>query len=357
VDPTSQLTPPAGTDLSRVAPSFPGSAGDRCLVMGILNVTPDSFSDGQRYLALDKAVDHGLAMSRSGADLVDVGGESTRPGAARVAASEELRRVLPVVRALTESGVAVSIDTMRAHVASAAVEAGATVVNDVSGGLADPDMAHSVAETGAAYVAMHWRTHSVDMQQHTSYDDVVEDVREALARRMDALVSSGIDVRRLVLDPGLGFAKRAEHNWSLLRGLDRIVDLGQPVLIGASRKSFLTQAAAATRCALPAPADPDHLTAAVTALVAAAGVACVRVHDVSSSRDAITVATAWRSRTHDESAKGPVEPGGARLAHAHPVGLQVGADADPAAEALLCPGAPPAGVDHLACEIAEVAED
>jgi len=265
--------------------------------MGILNVTPDSFSDGRRYLAVDKAIDHGLAMSRSGADLVDVGGESTRPGAIRVPAHEELRRVLPVVRALAASGVEVSIDTMRAQVAAAAIEAGATVVNDVSGGLADPDMARSVAETEATYVAMHWRAHSVHMQQHTSYDDVVEDVRDALTRRMEALVDSGIKPGRLVLDPGLGFAKDAEHNWSLLRGLDRILDLGQPVLIGASRKSFLGRAAASPSAALPLPAERDHLTAAVTAFAAAAGIACVRVHDVSASRDSITVAAAWKTPT------------------------------------------------------------
>jgi dihydropteroate synthase len=264
--------------------------------MGILNVTPDSFSDGQKYLAADAAIYHGLAMSRAGADLVDVGGESTRPGATRVPASEELRRVLPVVKALAQSGVAVSIDTMRARVAAAAVEAGATVVNDVSGGLADPDMARTVAGTEATYIAMHWRTHSQHMQQHASYEDVVEEVCEALARRADALINGGIDPGRLVLDPGLGFAKGAAHDWSLLRGLNRIIDLGRPVLVGASRKSFLGHAAGSGGV-VPAPADRDHLTAAVTALAAAAGVACVRVHNVRSSRDAITVATAWRGRT------------------------------------------------------------
>lgn len=294
MDPTTELALLQATDLDPVAAlPFPRSPGDRCLVMGILNVTPDSFSDGQRYLAVEKAVNHGLAMSRAGADLVDVGGESTRPGAARVPVSEELRRVLPVVRGLAQSGVRVSIDTMRARVASAAVEAGATVVNDVSGGLADRDMARTVAATGATYVAMHWRAHSAHMQQHASYDDVVEEVREALVRRLDALVGSGIDPGQLVLDPGLGFAKETEHDWSLLRGLDRIIDLGRPVLIGASRKSFLGQAADSGGV-VPAPADRDHLTAAVTALAASAGVACVRVHDVGSSRDAITVATAWR---------------------------------------------------------------
>ena len=281
---------------ARAPVPFPGSAGDRCLVMGVLNVTPDSFSDGQHYLAVEAAVEHGLAMSRAGADFVDVGGESTRPGAARVPASEELRRVLPVVRGLVQSGVQVSIDTMRAQVASAAIEAGATVVNDVSGGLADRDMARTIAGSGATYVAMHWRAHSIGMQRRTAYDDVLMEVRERLAGRLDALVNCGIDPDRIVLDPGLGFAKEAEHNWTLLRGLDRILDLGRPVLIGASRKSFLGQAASVDGI-VPAPADRDRLTAGVTALAAAAGAACVRVHDVGSSRDAITVATAWRGRS------------------------------------------------------------
>jgi dihydropteroate synthase len=281
--------------LSRRRPfPLPGTASGRCLVMGVLNVTPDSFSDGRRYLALDHAIEHGLVMSGSGADLVDVGGESTRPGADRVTEDEELRRVVPVVRALAASGVPVSIDTMRARVAAAAVEAGAVVVNDVSGGLADPDMARTVAETRATYVAMHWRAHSRHMRQHAAYVDVVEDVREELRRRLDALVAAGIDPARIVLDPGLGFAKEGDQDWSLLRRLDRILDLGRPVLVGASRKSFLGRAAAASEGHLPAPADRDQLSAAVTALVAAAGASCVRVHDVRSSRDAVTVAAAWR---------------------------------------------------------------
>ncbi|MDQ4114403.1 MAG: dihydropteroate synthase [Actinomycetota bacterium] len=262
--------------------------------MGVLNVTPDSFSDGRCYLAFDHAVEHGHVMSESGADLVDVGGESTRPGADRVPESEELRRVIPVVQALAASGVPVSIDTTRARVAAAAVEAGALVVNDVSGGLADTDMARAVAGLDVTYVAMHWRAHSRTMQQHATYVDVVEEVRGELSRRMDALVGAGIDPARIVLDPGLGFAKDDEHNWQLLRHLDRIIDLGQPVLVGASRKSFLGRAAAAPKRLLPAPKDRDNLTTAVTALAAAAGAACIRVHDVRSSRDAVTVAAAWQ---------------------------------------------------------------
>lgn len=274
---------------------FPGTGGERCLVMGVLNVTPDSFSDGQRYLAADRAVEHGLGMSSAGADLIDVGGQSTRPGAHRVPEGEELRRVLPVVRALAESGVRVSVDTMRARVAYAAVEAGASVINDVSGGLADRDMARAAAGVGVPFVAMHWRGHSERMQKLANYDDVVADVCEELKRRSDALLDAGIDPSRLVLDPGLGFAKEAEHNWTLLRRLGEVLDLGYPVLIGASRKSFLGHAAAEADGVLPAAADRDHLTAAVTALVAAAGAACVRVHDVRFSRDAVTVATAWRA--------------------------------------------------------------
>jgi dihydropteroate synthase len=274
----------------------PAVGSDRCLVMGVLNVTPDSFSDGQRFLAVDDAVAHGVDLAAAGADLVDVGGESTRPGAARVSEAEELRRILPVVRALVSSGVRVSIDTMRARVAEAAVAAGATVVNDVSGGLADPDMARAVAALGVAYVAMHWRAHSQNMQEFATYGDVAEEVRAELVLRLRALVDAGIDPELIVLDPGLGFAKDAAHNWALLRGLGRIVDIGQPVLVGASRKAFLGRAAQESSGVLPPAADRDHLTSAVTALAAAAGAACVRVHDVRSSRDAVTVAAAWQGR-------------------------------------------------------------
>ncbi|TQC37657.1 dihydropteroate synthase, partial [Rhodococcus sp. WS4] len=195
----------------------------RCLVMGIVNVTPDSFSDGGLCAAADSAITRGLALAADGADIVDVGGESTRPQAHRVPVAEELRRVLPVVRALSEAGVLVSVDTMRAQVAAAAVEAGAAVVNDVSGGLADPDMAATVAEVDVPYIAMHWRGHSTTMADLAVYDDVVTEVVTELADRLDALISAGIREDRIVLDPGLGFAKTGAHNWALLAHLDRIL--------------------------------------------------------------------------------------------------------------------------------------
>jgi dihydropteroate synthase len=210
--------------------------------MGIVNVTPDSFSDGGRFLDATAAVEHGLRLVRQGADLIDVGGESTRPGAARVSAEEEMRRVVPVVRALSESGARVSVDTMRAAVAAAAVGAGATVVNDVSGGLADPAMLPFLAEADVPCVLMHWRAHSRVMQQHAVYGCVVEEVRGELARRLDAALVAGVRPERIVLDPGLGFAKAGGHNWSVLAGLPRLMTLGFPLLVGASRKRFRNRA-------------------------------------------------------------------------------------------------------------------
>jgi len=265
---------------------------DRCAVMGVLNVTADSFSDGGRYLDAGRAVDHGLRMAADGADLVDVGGESTRPGADRVPADEEAARVVPVVRALVEQGVRVSIDTMRASTARAAVEAGACIVNDVSGGLADPDMLLAVADLGTPYIAMHWRGHSDRMQQLAVYDDVVRDVVGELSARAVDCARAGIDPERVILDPGLGFAKEADHNWALLQGLDALLDLGHPVLVGASRKRFLGSLLAVD--GEPRPLDArDDATDAVSALAAAAGAWCVRVHDVRGSRDAVEVAAAW----------------------------------------------------------------
>src|ERR687894_1431454 len=211
----------------------------RCVVMGVLNVTPDSFSDGGQWLDRDRAVAHGVGMRDAGADLVDVGGESTRPGAPRVEPEAELARVLPVVRELVAAGVCVSIDTTRAAVAEAAVEAGASVVNDVSGGLADPTMAKAIAAAQVPWILMHWRGHSDRMNALAHYGDVVTDVRDELSARVDAAVAAGVEPSRLVLDPGLGFAKTAEHNWALLRRLDVLVELGFPVLVGASRKRFL----------------------------------------------------------------------------------------------------------------------
>ena len=211
----------------------------RCAVLGILNVTPDSFSDGGRYLDHDHAVAHGVAMRDAGADLVDVGGESTRPGAGRVDPATERDRVLPVVRDLVAAGVRVSVDTTRSEVAAAGVEAGAVVVNDVSGGLEDPRMAAVVAEARVPWILMHWRGPSDRMQQLAEYEDVIGEVRQELVARADHAVMAGVDPDQIVLDPGLGFAKTASHNWALLRRLDVLVALGFPVLVGASRKRFL----------------------------------------------------------------------------------------------------------------------
>jgi len=261
--------------------------------MGVLNVTPDSFSDGGLWRDVPLAVAHGLAMIESGADLVDVGGESTRPGARRIALDDELARVMPVIEALVERGVVVSIDTMWAATAQAAVEAGASIVNDVSGGLADPAMLATVARLGTPYAAMHWRGHSERMQQLSHYDDVVSEVVAELADRRQSAIDAGIDPRALVLDPGLGFAKEPEHNWSLLHDLDRVIALGHPVLVGASRKRFLGELLAEGEVPRMM-AGRDVATDAVSALAAAAGAWCVRVHDVAGSRDAVRVAAAWR---------------------------------------------------------------
>jgi dihydropteroate synthase len=261
----------------------------RCLVMGVLNVTPDSFSDGGRYLRLDSAVAHGYAMAQAGADIIDIGGESTRPGAQRISASEELRRVIPVARELVAAGIPVSIDTMRAEVAVASVSLGVQVVNDVSGGLADPAMAGAIAELGVPFVAMHWRAHSAVMQQHTHYaGDIVTAVGDELARRTDSLVAAGVQFERIVVDPGIGFAKDAAHNWALLSRLPELsARLQRPVLVGASRKRFLRRAAGASVM--------DAATASVSALAALAGAKCVRVHDVASNLAAVRVAENWRA--------------------------------------------------------------
>lgn len=264
--------------------------------MGILNVTPDSFSDGGRWLDRDQAVAHGVAMRDEGADLVDVGGESTRPGAPRVEPEIELARVIPVVRELVAEGVRVSIDTTRAAVAEAAVDAGAAVVNDVSGGLADPTMAKAVASAQVPWILMHWRGHSDRMNALADYHDVVTDVRDELSARVDGAVAAGVEPARLVLDPGLGFAKTAEHNWALLRRLDVLVELGFPVLVGASRKRFLGSLLADERGVQRPTSGRDVATAAVSALAAQHGAWGVRVHDVIGSIDAVRVAGAWHGR-------------------------------------------------------------
>jgi dihydropteroate synthase len=265
---------------------------DRCVVMGVLNVTPDSFSDGGHFLAADAAIAHGLEMARDGADLVDIGGESTRPGATRISIDVELERVLPVVEGLTAAGVAVSIDTMRAEVARAAIAAGAVVVNDVSGGLSEPAILSAVADLGVPYIAMHWRGYGDRMHENAVYDDVVREVVDELSARVEDAVAAGVDRRAVVIDPGLGFAKEADHNWALLRRLEALLDLGQPVLVGASRKRFLGSLLAVDGAARPME-QRDKATDAVSALAAAAGVWCVRVHDVRGTRDAVEVARAW----------------------------------------------------------------
>lgn len=277
---------------------LPGLANPgRCLVMGVVNVTPDSFSDAGRWFDPKRAIEHGLEMAGAGADIIDVGGESTRPGAQRVSLEEELRRVGPVVAELAKLGLVVSVDTMRAEVAEHAVEAGARLVNDVSGGLADPAMARLVAKTGTPYVLMHWRGHSHEMQKRATYTDVVREVREELRQRMEAMVEEGVDPGQLILDPGLGFAKRADrsHNWELLAGLSAFAELGRPLLIGGSRKRFLG------RLLSDSGGEPrdfggcDAASVAVTALAAERGAWCVRVHEVGPNADAVRVAAAWSS--------------------------------------------------------------
>ncbi|WP_121193479.1 dihydropteroate synthase [Motilibacter peucedani] len=263
--------------------------------MGVVNVTPDSFSDGGRWLEPGAAVAHGLDLVAEGADLVDVGGESTRPGAARVDADEELRRVLPVVQGLVAAGVPVSIDTMRATTAEAALAAGACLVNDVSGGLADTDLPRVARDAGAAYVVMHWRGHSTSMDERAVYADVVGEVVAELGQRVDALVAAGLDPDQLVVDPGLGFAKRAEHNWAVLAGLEQLAALGRPVLVGASRKRFLGALLSGSD-GVPAPVEErEAATVAVTGLLAAAGVWGVRVHSVRANRAAVEVGRATRA--------------------------------------------------------------
>ncbi|WP_305787589.1 dihydropteroate synthase [Symbioplanes lichenis] len=260
--------------------------------MGILNVTPDSFSDGGRYAGLEAAVGHGVALRAAGADVVDIGGESTRPGAERVGAATEAARVLPVIKELTSAGVPVSIDTTRAAVAAAALEAGAVVVNDVSGGLADPGMAAVVADAGCPWILMHWRGHSRRMADLATYRDVVAEVRTELLARADEAVAAGVDPGRLILDPGLGFAKRAEHNWALSAHLGELVTLGYPVLFAASRKTYLGRLLAGPDGEPRPVQEREAATIATSLLAVAAGAWGVRVHDVQGTVDAFAV---WRA--------------------------------------------------------------
>ena len=270
----------------------------RTLVMGVVNVTPDSFSDGGLSFAPEAAVAHGLALLDEGADIVDVGGESTRPGAQRPTVEEELRRVLPVVAELAAAGAVVSVDTMRAEVAARALDAGARLINDVSGGLADPAMLPTMARADAPYVLMHWRGHAAAMQANAVYGDVVTDVVDELRRRIEAALQAGIRPGNLIVDPGLGFAKEAEHNWQLLGRLGEVHALGHPVLVGASRKSFLGRLLADPATGQPRPAQlRDAATTAVSVLAAAQGAWCLRVHDVTSTLDAVRVTARWGAET------------------------------------------------------------
>jgi dihydropteroate synthase len=283
--------------------AVPGTGGrpgaGRCLVMGIVNVTPDSFSDGGAWFTAEAAAEHGRELAAQGADIIDVGGESTRPGAGRVPAEEELRRVGPVVHGLAGAGLTVSIDTMRAQVAELALSAGAALVNDVSGGRADPDMHAVVRAARVPYVVMHWRGHSAGMAARASYQDVVSEVCGELRQRVDAAVAAGIDPELIVIDPGIGFAKRPEHNWALLAHLPDISQLGGgghrfPVLVGASRKSFLGQLLADDGGKPRGDTGREDATVAVTALAAAAGAWCVRVHAAAGNADAARAAARWR---------------------------------------------------------------
>ncbi|HET7304187.1 MAG TPA: dihydropteroate synthase [Segeticoccus sp.] len=260
--------------------------------MGVVNVTPDSFSDGGLWFEPDAAIAHGRELLEQGADIVDVGGESTRPGAERPDEDEELRRVLPVVRALAADGARVSIDTMRAGVAREALEAGATMVNDVSGGLADRGMPSVAADTGVPFVVMHWRGHSADMQSRARYEDVVADVCGELSERVETLLGQGLRREQLLLDPGLGFAKKSGHNWSLLRHLDQLQGLGLPVLVGASRKTFLGRLTPLADGSPRPAADRDAATVATSVVAAQAGVWGIRVHNVRDTVDALRVVRA-----------------------------------------------------------------
>ncbi|MGA0866430.1 MAG: dihydropteroate synthase [Candidatus Nanopelagicaceae bacterium] len=259
------------------------------LVMGILNVTPDSFADGGRHFTFADAIGRAEVMIDEGVDIIDVGGESTRPGAVRVDEEEELKRVIPVIEEIAKLGATVSVDTMRSNVAKAAIKAGARYVNDVSGGLADPKMSSVIASNSQVqYIAMHWRGHSENMAELARYNDVVSDVRRELATRTEVLVTEGVDPDQIIIDPGLGFSKEPEHNWALLKGLDRIALLGFPLLIGASRKRFLGELLGGV-----ATDEREFATIAVTAILAREGVWGVRTHSVKAHKDAIKVVERW----------------------------------------------------------------
>ncbi|NJC24354.1 dihydropteroate synthase [Arthrobacter pigmenti] len=277
---------------TRVRKSFADLPTNRTLVMGILNVTPDSFSDGGRFATADDAIAEGLRMHYAGADIVDVGGESTRPNAQQTTVEEEQQRILPVVAALVKAGALVSVDTMHAATAAKAIDAGAAIVNDVSGLDFDPEMPSLIAERGVPYVLMHSRGNAQTMDSLTDYDDVVEDVIAELMSVRDKFYEAGVSAEQIILDPGIGFAKKGDHNWELLRSLERFEVLGHRILVGASRKSFLgTLLSTAGKAA--APAERNSATIAVSTLAAAGGAWCVRVHDVGPNLDAVKVAASW----------------------------------------------------------------
>ncbi|MET3806196.1 dihydropteroate synthase [Nakamurella sp. UYEF19] len=272
--------------------------GSRAFLFGVLNVTPDSFSDGGRWDHTDAAIAHGIELVRQGADVVDVGGESTRPGAHRIDGPTESERVIPVIGALTAQGIVCSVDTTRSGVARAAVQAGASIINDVSGGLADPAMAAVAAETGVPWILMHWRGHSASMQQQATYADVVAEVREELLVQVDRALAAGVDERSVILDPGLGFAKDARHNWALLEKLASLVDIGLPVLVGASRKRFLGELLLDESGTQRPPAGREAATAAVSLLAAQRGAWGIRVHEPQPTRDALAVLAAAGASVH-----------------------------------------------------------
>ena len=250
------------------------------LVMGILNITPDSFADGERYNSFDKAVHHAREMIAEGVDIIDIGGESTRPGAERVSAEEELNRVIPVITELAKDGVQLSIDTMRASTARAAVVAGAQIINDVSGGLADPEMLITAAELKTPYIAMHWRGQSKEMNAMAIYRDVVGEVMAELQERISAALDAGINHDKLIIDPGIGFAKDADHNWVIINHIDKFVDLGYPVLVGASRKRFLGG---------DTPDGREAASIALTKRLSTTGIWGVRVHSVKPHKDVLSL--------------------------------------------------------------------
>ncbi|MBG6215651.1 dihydropteroate synthase [Arthrobacter sp. CAN_A6] len=277
----------------RVAKTFSDLPKDRSVVMGILNVTPDSFSDGGRYASTDDAIAHGLRLLYAGADIIDVGGESTRPSAADVPLERELERVLPVVRALVKAGALISVDTMHSETAAQALDAGAEIVNDISGAAFEPDMPGLIAARGVPYILTHRRGTARTMDSLATYSDVVEEVLAELLEIRDAFVGAGVAADQIILDPGIGFAKTDRHNWEVLRSLDRFTSLGHRVLVGASRKRFLgTLLTSAGKAA--APAERDSATLAASTLAAANGAWGVRVHDAGATLDAVKVAAAWK---------------------------------------------------------------